>query len=240
MSGSGCWIRRTRARASRAFEGEGEYPLQERSLVVLVTRKPEENGQTVTAVRGQERPDSHGEVRRANPARAVADLSRSRDGSRRRESTMNLTEICDRVTVSSDGRGRAPAAARVDLPLAVSRRIHVPRCAGDRALPARPGHHPLLRIALSEGPARQHARLRHHRSRCAQPGNRHDAKIMKQWVSALHDNGMGQILDTVPNHMGVGTNDNPWWNDVLENGPASRICRLLRHRLAVLAPAGAA
>ena len=33
---------------------------------------------------------------------------------------------------------------------------------------------------------------------------------------------MGQILDTVPNHMGVGTNDNPWWNDVLENGPASR------------------
>ena len=35
--------------ASRAFEGEGEYPLQERSLVVLVTRKPEEKGQTVTA-----------------------------------------------------------------------------------------------------------------------------------------------------------------------------------------------
>ena len=34
--------------------------------------------------------------------------------------------------------------------------------------------------------------------------------------------GLGQILDTVPNHMAVGTNDNPWWNDVLENGPASR------------------
>ena len=33
---------------------------------------------------------------------------------------------------------------------------------------------------------------------------------------------MGQVLDTVPNHMGVGTNDNAWWNDVLENGPASR------------------
>ena len=31
---------------------------------------------------------------------------------------------------------------------------------------------------------------------------------------------MGQILDTVPNHMGIG-NDNPWWYDVLENGPAS-------------------
>ena len=33
---------------------------------------------------------------------------------------------------------------------------------------------------------------------------------------------MGQILDFVPNHMGVGTNDNRWWNDVLENGPGSR------------------
>ena len=28
-------------------------------------------------------------------------------------------------------------------------------------------------------------------------------------------------LDTVPNHMGVVTNENAWWNDVLENGPAS-------------------
>ena len=42
------------------------------------------------------------------------------------------------------------------------------------------------------------------------------------WVSALHEHGMGQIVDTVPNHMGVGTSDNLWWNDVLENGPASR------------------
>jgi (1->4)-alpha-D-glucan 1-alpha-D-glucosylmutase len=43
-----------------------------------------------------------------------------------------------------------------------------------------------------------------------------------EWVNALHGHGLGQILDTVPNHMAVGTNDNPWWNDVLENGPASR------------------
>ena len=25
----------------------------------------------------------------------------------------------------------------------------------------------------------------------------------------------------VPNHMGIVGNENPWWNDVLENGPAS-------------------
>jgi (1->4)-alpha-D-glucan 1-alpha-D-glucosylmutase len=33
--------------------------------------------------------------------------------------------------------------------------------------------------------------------------------------------GMGLILDTVPNHMGVGHGTNPWWQDVLENGQAS-------------------
>jgi (1->4)-alpha-D-glucan 1-alpha-D-glucosylmutase len=39
-------------------------------------------------------------------------------------------------------------------------------------------------------------------------------------VAALRDRGMGLILDTVPNHMCVGT-DNPWWADVLEHGPSS-------------------
>jgi (1->4)-alpha-D-glucan 1-alpha-D-glucosylmutase len=38
--------------------------------------------------------------------------------------------------------------------------------------------------------------------------------------AALHDHGMGLILDAVPNHMCTGT-DNPWWADVLEHGPSS-------------------
>src|SRR5262245_18657001 len=41
------------------------------------------------------------------------------------------------------------------------------------------------------------------------------------WVDGLHRHGLGQILDTVPNHMGILGNENPWWNDVLENGAAS-------------------
>src|SRR3954471_22323262 len=41
------------------------------------------------------------------------------------------------------------------------------------------------------------------------------------FVAALRGHGLGLILDIVPNHMGVGTDENPWWNDVLENGPAS-------------------
>jgi (1->4)-alpha-D-glucan 1-alpha-D-glucosylmutase len=40
------------------------------------------------------------------------------------------------------------------------------------------------------------------------------------WVQTLRQHGMGHILDVVPNHMGIG-NDNEWWQDVLENGPAS-------------------
>jgi len=40
-------------------------------------------------------------------------------------------------------------------------------------------------------------------------------------VGALRDHGMGLVLDTVPNHMGIGQGDNPWWQDVLENGRAS-------------------
>jgi (1->4)-alpha-D-glucan 1-alpha-D-glucosylmutase len=42
-----------------------------------------------------------------------------------------------------------------------------------------------------------------------------------RFVQALQAHGMGQLLDMVPNHMGVFGADNAWWMDVLENGPAS-------------------
>ncbi len=40
-------------------------------------------------------------------------------------------------------------------------------------------------------------------------------------VRELRAHGMGLILDVVPNHMAVGRGDNPWWQDVLENGRTS-------------------
>ena len=43
----------------------------------------------------------------------------------------------------------------------------------------------------------------------------------ERFVDVLHQHGMGQIVDMVPNHMGVMGADNGWWLDVLENGPAS-------------------
>ncbi|MBB4221670.1 malto-oligosyltrehalose synthase [Variovorax guangxiensis] len=47
------------------------------------------------------------------------------------------------------------------------------------------------------------------------------AEGFARFVDALKANGLGQLLDMVPNHMGVFGADNAWWMDVLENGPAS-------------------
>lgn len=41
------------------------------------------------------------------------------------------------------------------------------------------------------------------------------------FCAVLHAHDMGQIMDLVPNHMGIMGADNHWWLDVLENGPAS-------------------
>ena len=48
-----------------------------------------------------------------------------------------------------------------------------------------------------------------------------DAASFASYIKTLHQHGMGQLLDIVPNHMGVGGDDNAWWLDVLENGEAS-------------------
>lgn len=44
---------------------------------------------------------------------------------------------------------------------------------------------------------------------------------LKELVGELKNYGMGQVLDFVPNHMGIGPGTNPWWSDVLGNGRAS-------------------
>ncbi len=42
----------------------------------------------------------------------------------------------------------------------------------------------------------------------------------EEFMSKLREYGMGQVLDIVPNHMGIGS-ENTWWMDLLENGPSS-------------------
>jgi (1->4)-alpha-D-glucan 1-alpha-D-glucosylmutase len=48
-----------------------------------------------------------------------------------------------------------------------------------------------------------------------------DDAAMEELHARLAARGMGLIADVVPNHMCVQTNDNAWWNDVLENGSGS-------------------
>src|SRR4051794_11935493 len=47
-----------------------------------------------------------------------------------------------------------------------------------------------------------------------------DEEAYREFVAKLQEHGMGHILDMVPNHMAAST-QNPWWYDVLENGPNS-------------------
>jgi (1->4)-alpha-D-glucan 1-alpha-D-glucosylmutase len=42
----------------------------------------------------------------------------------------------------------------------------------------------------------------------------------ENFLATLQQQGMGLLLDIVPNHMAASP-ENPWWMDVLENGPAS-------------------
>jgi (1->4)-alpha-D-glucan 1-alpha-D-glucosylmutase len=43
----------------------------------------------------------------------------------------------------------------------------------------------------------------------------------RAFVDALHQHGIGQILDVVPNHMSAAAGENVWWADVMEHGQSS-------------------
>lgn len=45
------------------------------------------------------------------------------------------------------------------------------------------------------------------------------------FAEKLKDAGMGLIIDIVPNHMYIGSDDNKWWQDVLKNGPSSSFAK---------------
>ena len=51
------------------------------------------------------------------------------------------------------------------------------------------------------------------------------AEAQERMVARLHEQGLGHVIDLVPNHMAITGAENPWWWDVLENGQASRYAR---------------
>ncbi len=46
-----------------------------------------------------------------------------------------------------------------------------------------------------------------------------------RFLSSLREHGLGHVLDIVPNHMSVASDQNRWWLDVLKHGPSSRYAR---------------
>ena len=70
----------------------------------------------------------------------------------------------------------------------------------------------------------------------ARPGSRHGYDVVDhrmlnpelgttedfaRLVDTLSRHRMSHLCDVVPNHIAIMGDDNPWWMDVLENGPAS-------------------
>ena len=48
------------------------------------------------------------------------------------------------------------------------------------------------------------------------------ADAFERLTDTLRAHGMGLVLDIVPNHMAISSDENRWWWDVLKHGPASR------------------
>ena len=48
---------------------------------------------------------------------------------------------------------------------------------------------------------------------------------LSELLRTLREQGMGFIVDVVPNHMSIVDAQNGWWQDVLENGPSSSFAR---------------
>jgi (1->4)-alpha-D-glucan 1-alpha-D-glucosylmutase len=48
-----------------------------------------------------------------------------------------------------------------------------------------------------------------------------DEADYRAWTEAMRERGLRHVADFVPNHVGIGTGENRWWLDVLENGRSS-------------------
>ena len=81
--------------------------------------------------------------------------------------------------------------------------LHVPRRDAARPLPRRTRREPRVLLAVPARARRQHARLRHRRPRRARTRRSARARTSTRSWRTLRAHGMGQLMDIVPNHMGV-------------------------------------
>jgi (1->4)-alpha-D-glucan 1-alpha-D-glucosylmutase len=72
-------------------------------------------------------------------------------------------------------------------------------------------------LAAARGSTHGYDVIDHERLSTVLGGERGFARL----VASAHAQGLGLVVDIVPNHMSTGDPENRWWWDVLENGPAS-------------------
>ena len=140
------------------------------------------------------------------------------------------------------GVGKVDASHRPDRDLSrpAHRGVRLRPGRRARALSARLGHQPSLRLAVPDGARRQRRTATTSSTTAGSIPNSAARTDLPACPTRSRAADMGLILDFVPNHMGVGHADNAWWLDVLEWGPRSPYARLVRHRLddAALSPRG--
>src|SRR5690348_5707301 len=130
-----------------------------------------------------------------------------------------------REAENTAGRSSPPSATRLIIPRATYRLQFRKEFGFDAATALAPY---LARLGVSHVYASPYLKAR--------PGSTHgydivdherlnpelgDGAAFERMVAALREYGLGQVLDFVPNHMGVGGADNPLWLNVLEWGPDS-------------------
>ena len=134
---------------------------------------------------------------------------------------MNDREAKPAVAANADRTKPTSPAPVATLPIAIQQVIPVCRRVPHRAVSGKAWNLALLCLALLEGaPATgQHGYdIVDHTAFNPELGTEPE---FAEFVSELHAHGMSLILDFVPNHMAVATNDNAWWMDVLEDEPSS-------------------
>ena len=191
-------------------------PLVDDNLLILSNASHVDLEFTIPTLPGGERalagPGRHGQRRRGGesclPGASTRLLARS----------MKFLRAPSRVVRSGGAEHTLGATYRLQL----TPEFGFEQASERHRLPGPAGRHRRLLLADPEGRARQHARLRRRRSRADQRSARAVARSFDGLGRRSYASGSSACCSTgCRTTSGIASGQNPWWDDVLENGPSS-------------------